>query len=277
MTGVLVAPIETTSGLDTNAFRTLTQLEERNRIANATIKRYAKRHATMDVAIGAAGFFGLAVPALIAAIVAQSPVIYKPLARELGDIYNCGVDEQTNDIVYRNLVFTGAADIANQFGSEFIASVAGELISEAGFGTLFGFIPIVGGVIGGALDYAIATVMTWRVGTMVAIYYQNGGAWVGSQKQTLELAKGMTGNFGFGLDDLVSRFTGNDRQNLDVNLNSIPTQIPQVFESQVRSLRPFVDMLLKAANSDFVRSQLQAKGIPPSVIDGVLKAAAARA
>jgi uncharacterized protein (DUF697 family) len=52
--------------------------------------------------------------------------------------------------------------------------------------------PFVGGLVGAALDYVIATAMTWRVGTMVAIYYQNGGKWVGDRKHTLELAKDMT-------------------------------------------------------------------------------------
>jgi hypothetical protein len=273
MTVEVLAPIRTSDALDTNAFRTLTQLEERNRIARAAIETYSNRHAKMDVAIGAAGFFGLAIPALIVAIGAQSEVIYKPLARDLAGIYNSDCDEMTHGIVTSNLVFTGAADIANEFGTEFIASIASELITEAGLGTLAGFIPFVGGLVGAALDYVIATTMTWRVGTMVAIYYQNSGKWVGNRKHTLELAKEITGGFKFGMKDLVARFTGTNRQELNVNLNSIPTQIPEVFESQIRTLRPIVDMLLKAANSDFVRSQLCAKGIPPSVIDAVLKVA----
>jgi hypothetical protein len=274
MIGELLPPTGTNSALDTSAFRTLMQLEERNRIARATIETYSNRHAKMDVAIGAAGFFGLAIPALIVAIAAQSEVIYKPLARDLSGIYNSNADEMTHGIVASNLVFTGAADIANEFGTEFITSIASELITEAGLGTLAGFIPFVGGLVGAALDYVIATAMTWRVGTMVAIYYQNGGKWVGDPKHTLELAKEMTGGFKFGMRDLVARFSGGNRQQLNVNLNSIPTRIPEVFESQIRSLRPIVDMLLKAANSDFVRSQLRAQGIPPSVIDAVLKVAA---
>ena len=48
----------------------------------------------------------------------------------------------------------------------------------------------------------------------------------------------------------MARFTDRDRLELNVNLNSIPTKIPEVFENQIWSLRPFVDMLLKAANSD---------------------------
>jgi hypothetical protein len=273
MTGEVLAPGGTNSAIDTSAFRTLTHLEERNRIARTTIERYSNRHAKMDVAIGAAGFFGLAIPALIGAIALQAPVIYQPLARELANIYNSGIDEETEQIIEENLILTGAADIANEFGTEFMASVASELVTEAGLGSAAGFIPIVGGLVGAALDYVIATAMTWRVGTMVAIYYQNGGKWVGDRKHTLELAKEMTGGFKFGMHDLVARFTDKNRQQLSVNLNSIPARIPEVFESQVRSLRPIVDMLLKAANSDFVRMQLRAKGIPLSVIDAVLKVA----
>jgi uncharacterized protein (DUF697 family) len=217
---------------------------------------------------------GAASVALVAAIGAQSDLIYKPLARELAVVYNSDVDEKTRQIVNDNLLFNGAADIANEFGAEFMMSIFSELITEAGLGATFGLIPIVGGLIGAALDYVIATAMTWRVGTMVAIYYQNGGKWVGDRKRTLELAKEMTGGVKFGMKDLMARFTRNNRQDLNVNLNSIPTKIPEVFGSQVRSLRPFVDMLLKAANSDFVRSQLRAQGFPPSIIDEVLKVAA---
>jgi uncharacterized protein (DUF697 family) len=212
MTGEVLAPTGTNSALDTNAFRTLTQLEERNRIAKATIERYVRKHRKIDVAIGAAGFFGLAIPALALAIAAQSEVIYKPLARDLSGIYNSDMDEMARGIVTSNLIFTGAADIANEFGTEFIASIASELITEAGLGTMAGFIPFVGGLVGAALDYVIATVMTWRVGTMVAIYYQNGGKWVGDRKHTLELAKEITGGVKFGMEDLVARFTGENRQ-----------------------------------------------------------------
>jgi uncharacterized protein (DUF697 family) len=230
----------------------------------------------MDVAIGAAGFFGLAIPALIAAIAAQSPLIYQPLARELAGIYNSDVDQTAKGIIRENLAFTSAADIANEFGTEFVASIAYELITEAGLGAVAGFIPFVGGLIGAALDYVIATTMTWRVGTMVAIYYQNGGKWIGDRKQTFELAKQMTGSVKFGLNDLVSRFTDtNAGPRMTVELNSIPTAVPAVFESQVRALRPLVDMLLKVSTSDFVRTELRSRGIPPSLIDAVLQVAAA--
>lgn len=275
MSSTLLAPSDKCGTLDTSAIRTITGLEERNRIAKLTIKRYADRHAVMDVAIGGAGFFGLAIPALIMAIAAQSAVIYQPLARELSDIYNSDVDERTKNIVKNNLVLNGAADIANEFGTEFISSVAFELVTEAGLGAMAGFIPVVGGLVGAALDYVIATAMTWRVGSMVAIYYQNGGEWVGDRKHTLELAKEMVGGTKFGLHDLVSRFTGADRPQVNVDLNSIPTRIPEVFESQMRALRPLVAMLLKVSTNDFVRTELSARGISPSLIDAVLRGAVA--
>ena len=253
-----------------SAYNTLKKVEERNQLAKAAIEKFAERHAAMDVAIGAAGFFGLAIPALIVAIGAQAPVIYQPLARELAQIYNSQVDDETGTIVMGNLFFTSATDIAADFGVEFVTSVASELITEAGFGTAAGFHPIEGGIDGAALDYVIATAMTWRVGTMVAIYYQNGGSWVKDRKYTLELAKQMVGGVSFGLEDLVAHFSGRNRKRLEFNLNSIPQRIPEVFQSQIRNLRPVVSMMLKALKAVQVRDLLQAEGIPPGLIDAVM-------
>lgn len=272
MTDVLALRPENNS-----AYNTLNRLEERNELARAAIQKWADRHAKMDIAIGAAGIFGLAIPALVIAIGAQASVIYQPCARELAQIYNSQVDDETRSIVLENLVFNGAADIGAAFGLEFIKSVALELITDAGFGAAAGFIPIIGGVVGAGLDYVIATAMTWRVGTMVAIYYQNGGRWVKDKKYTLELAKQMVGGVSFGLADLVARFSGRNRQQLEVNLNSIPQEIPDVFQSQIRNLRPVVSMMLTALSQPQVRALLQGRGVPVSLIDAVLKVAVAAA
>lgn len=268
MTVAIIPTVENNS-----AFNTLNRLEQRNQLARDAIRKYAELHAKVDVAIGASGFFGLAIPALIIAIGAQSPLIYQPLARELASIYNSEVDDEAKSIVAENLVFTGAADIANEFGLEFIRSVATELITEAGFGTAAGFIPIVGGLVGAALDYVIATAMTWRVGAMVSIYYQNGGTWVKDKKYTLELAKEMVGAVSFGMRDLAARFSGENRQQFEADLNSIPQRIPEVFQSQVRNLRPIVSMMLKAMRVPEVRTLLQAQGIPLSLVDAALNIA----
>jgi uncharacterized protein (DUF697 family) len=247
-------------------------LENRNRIARNAIKKYADRHAVMDIAIGAAGFFGFAVPALIAAIAAQSPIIYQPLARELEQTYSASADEETRAIIRENVVVGGLADIAGEFSTEFVASIATELLAEAGLGTAASFIPFVGGLIGAALDYVIATAMTWRVGTMVSIYYQNGGKWVGSRKHTFELAKDITGGIEFGLSDLVSRFSSASRPTMDVDLNDISRQIPEVFETQVRNLKPIIAMLMQmGGGTEQVRQALISRGVPVPVIDAALR------
>jgi hypothetical protein len=125
-------------------------------------------------------------------------------------------------------------------------------------------------LIGAALDYVIATAMTWRVGTMVSIYYQNGGNWVGSRKHTFELAKGITGGLNFGLQDLISRFSGASRPPMDVDLNGIPTKIPEVFAAQVQNLRPIIAMMLNMGGREQIRALLQARGIPLPVINAAL-------
>lgn len=258
---------------DNLTVNTLSNLQQRNLNARAAIKRYADLHAGIDVAIGAAGFFGLAIPALIGAIALQSPVIYQPLSRELATIYNKQTDAETGAIITENVVFTGAADIAAEFSVEFIGSVAGELVAEAGLGATAGFIPLIGGVIGAALDYVIATAMTWRVGTMTSMYFQNGGQWIRNRQHTYELAKQMTGGFEFGLSDLVGRFSGVRRPSLDVDLNQVTSNVPEIFENQVRSLKPIIAMLLKMGGIPQVRELLRQRGIPAPVIDAAFRVA----
>jgi len=258
----------------TRTLNTLSQLQKRNEWARQAIRKYSNRHALMDVAIGSAGFFGFAVPALVAAIAAQAPLIYQPLARELEQIYNATADEETQAIIHENVVIGGIADIAGEFSTEFLASIATDLLAEAGLGTAAALIPFVGGVVGAALDYVIATAMTWRVGTMVSIYYQNGGRWVGNRKHTFELAKNITGGIGFGLADLASRFTSSKRPDMDVDFNEIPQRIPEVFETQVRNLGPVISMLMQLGGSKVVRDILISRGVPPMVIDAALAFAA---
>ena len=95
---------------------------------------------------------------------------------------------------------------------------------------------------------------------MVATYCQNGGRWVRDKKYTLELAKEMMAGVRFGLADLVARFTGQNRQQLEIDLNSIPRRVPEVFENQVRNLRPVVSMILKALNQPQVAVCFRGRG-----------------
>ena len=226
----------------------------------------------MDIAIGAAGFWGLAIPALVIAIAAQAPVIYKPMAEELAKVYNAEPDGATGQIVTTGIVVGGAADIAGEFSSEFITTIAGELIAEAELGISAGFIPVVGGIIGAALDYVIATAMTWRVGTMVSIYYQNGGKWVIDRKNTYELAKEMTGGIHFGIDDLIARFTSAQKPEMNVEFNEIPQKIPQVRDTQVQAAKQMLSMLLEIGTSTQARKVLRERGFPDFIIDSAFSA-----
>ncbi|ADW70239.1 hypothetical protein [Granulicella tundricola] len=254
------------------AQNTLSDLASRNLQAKAIIRKFAQRHAVMDVAIGAAGFWGLAVPALLVAIAAQAPIIYQPMAKELAAIYNVEPDGNTGLVVSTGVIVGGVADIAGEFSTEFIGMIAAELITEAGFGVVAGFIPFIGGVVGAALDYIIATAMTWRVGTMVSIYYQNGGKWVGSRKNTYALAKEMTGGLNFGLEDLAAKFTGAKKPELNVNFDEIPVKIPQVRDTQTQAAKQMLGVLLKVVTSSQARSALRDKGFPEFIIDAAFLA-----
>ena len=68
--------------------------------------------------------------------------------------------------------------LAAEFGMEFLKEIATDLLVEGGFGFLLSALPVVGIAASAALDMSIAATMTWRVGTMTSIYFQNGHRWV---------------------------------------------------------------------------------------------------
>ncbi len=257
---------------DSIALNVVSSLSERNRLAKEAIKETALNHAKWDVVVGSAGFFGLAVPALVVAVATQGPMFYKPLAEKLTRIYNVEPNGQTNAIVMQNILVGGAADIAGEFASEFLMMIAGELFTELGLGVAASFIPGVGAGVGAALDYIIATTMTWRVGVMVAIYCQNGNRWVGNKKHTFELAKEITGGLGLGWRDLLSKFGVNgNRPTIEVDLNSIPNRVPEVGKWQVEHLKQFVLLALEMGGADLARTQLMKRGVPPEMIEKAIQ------
>jgi hypothetical protein len=237
---------------DDPAKLTLFRLEDRNRAASAIIDRYVNAHGVMDVGVGLIGLLpGAAIPALVTAIGLQAPVIYQPLARKLARIYLAppeDLEDVQSDIVLPSaLVYTAGLDIAADFGVEFIANIAGELVIELGFGSLATFIPVVGAFVGATLDYVIATKMTRRVGKMVSIYFQNGAHWVCDKRKTYEVSK-----------------TAPD------DLNAIRTDIRTVRESQLRNVKSYVDVMKPAVTNDQIRQALRAKGIPDDLISDAL-------
>lgn len=259
--------------LSNPTLNTLARLDERNRTACYSIAAYANKHAAMDVLVGLIGLIPLlSFPALAGAIAAQSPVIYQPLARDLAKIYMATPAElegAKEGIVQRVADQTGVLDVAADFGTEFMLQIATELLMEAGWGVLGAMvIPVVGGAVGAALDYLIATQMTWRVGTMVSMYFQNGGNWLENQRHTFDLAKRMTGSIRVGVSDLLDGKFKNHTPRAD--LNEIRNEVPAIRTNLLTNVRQLVSMLRAATSDDKVREILRLQGIPIDLIDAAL-------
>ena len=153
------------------------------------------------------------------------------------------------------------ADLASQFGMDFVQDIAADLLREAGFGLAIAWIPILGGIVSASFDAAIALKMTRRVGTMISIYYQNGRSWVGSRRETYGYAKDITGK----KDD-----------DAGVDLNSVRFRVPAVHEYQVRQLMRFVRDLLEAApkvKDETILAILRKKGVADDLAEEVLRRA----
>lgn len=235
-------------------------LEERNEAAHKVITTYAIKHAAMDVSIGIAGFLpipGAATAALIGAILLQAPLVYGPMTRELATIYNAAPDSQTSKIITETVEMGALADV----GIEFLKEIATDLISEAAAGLALTAIPFVGGLLAAGLDATIAATLTWRVGTMVAAYYQNGGTWIGNRKNTYQLASETVGSFS-------PKTT--DRANLDDFARYNKT----VSEKHLNFALSLVEMMKGAAlQKDQIRAALKSKQIPPWLIEKALQQA----
>lgn len=256
---------------------TLMRLGDRNERAQKIVQSYARLHAGMDIAVGITGLLpGAAIPAIIAAIAVQSPLIYQPMARDLAALYTTDHEslgdtvEQIRGIVNRGAFETGVLDIASEFGQEFMIQIAHELLGEVGLGVLGSLcIPVLGSAVGAALDYLIANMMTWRVGTMVSIYYQNGGEWLlGSRHATYERVKVLSGGLGTSVGEILD--AKKRQRNVRVDFNSLRSQIPQVCEAQVRAVKSIIDMMRDAMSNVQIREALLNKGIPIDIVQKAL-------
>lgn len=253
----------------------LYHLDDKNSQAQQIVRDYAAKHAVMDIGVGFVSLLpGAGIPAIIAAIAMQSDVIYKPMARDLAAVYLRETDAYTDRLGNIASGATVALEFGQEFAVEFLAEQAQELITEAGLGMLATAIPLAGAVVGATLDYLIAQMMTWRVGTMTAIYFQNGASWVGSRKSTMEIAKGLTGGLHVGVKELMSS-SGRERvraKEVQVDFDRIPNEIPEVKQSSVQTLvtliKGFADKLPRPA----VRASLIQMGLPDSMVDAALDA-----
>jgi uncharacterized protein (DUF697 family) len=188
----------TTVNVDENAPRCVFGLEERNAKAHKIISRYAKAHAAMDVGIGLMAFIPIpfaGTAALVAAILAQAPLIYTPMTKELAQLYASAPDEITTKMIADTVIEGASYDAAIDLGAGFLEEIASDLIGEAATGLAASAIPFIGPLLAAGLDATIAATLTWRVGTMVSAYFQNGESWIGSRKNTYKLASKAVGGF----------------------------------------------------------------------------------
>ncbi len=234
-------------------------LSERNKQAGEVIKDYALRHTLTDIGIGLVGTYvpipGSGIAALIASMLVQAPMFYQPMVKKLTGIYATQTDENTQDLVIRRTGTRVLGDLATEFGAGFLRIIF-KLLRERNISLGVGFIPVIGGVASAALDATFATTLTWRIGKMVAIYYQYGG-WIGNQEGTYERAK------------LITPWSLRQENNLE----AISEKNPEVLQKH----REWVLMLakeLKQGAEDMSNEQLLAtlrsQGLPEQAINNVV-------
>lgn len=225
----------------------------------ALIADYVRRHQNMDVWIGLAGFApipGAGLASMVAAVAVQAPIVYQPMAKDIAAIYGRMPDGTTLWEVGRGGVGGGLLDIAADFGVEFFKEIGMELVQEAGLGGLLSIIPIVGGAVSIVLDRIIAKKMTWRVGMMIALYYENGCKWVGSRKATYELVS--------------RRLRGKAAE--QPTIEQVVKGASTVTHEQEASVTILAQMLLDTGVSkEEVRERLCARGVDPTLVDAVMK------
>ena len=241
-------------------------IPDRNRLATRMIEDSATAHAIADGGIGMLGFLpipGAGTASIIATMALQYPV-YQSLARKMADVYESPYDSIARGIVLRGVVEGSAIDLGvalmDELGLDFLQEIGWETVAEGGIGYFASFVPFFGGFVSVGLDVAIAATMTWRVGTMISIYYQNGGAWVKSRRHTYDVAKGLTGDLSPTIKDRV-------------DLNEVPTKVREVREYQIGELMQIVRELLYVApklDNSMIREILLRKEVRPELADEII-------
>lgn len=238
-------------------------LQGRNQKAKEIITKYAKMHAAMDVGIGLTALIpipGASTAALIGAILAQAPLVYKPMTAELAEVYSTAVDAQATAFSHRAIAIGAATDLASQLGSEFLQEIMSELVGEAAIGLGASAIPFIGALFAAGIDAAVAATLTWRVGAMVALYFQNGEAWLQNRKNTYHVAKEYAGGYSPRIDNRV------DLDQLGHN--------PVIERKHLDFVLGLIEMLKAAsASREQVLSALRGKSIPEYLVQNAMKLA----
>lgn len=236
----------------------LYRLPERNVRAQHTIEQYAILHSVGDVGAGQGLVPGGGIAATIGCIAAQGPLVYQPMARDLAKIYQASPDRVTEGIITDAWKIGIMGDIASEFAGQFFAEIDGELAREIGLGGVLGAIPIIGSFVSASIDAVIAATLTWRVDTMISMYYQNGQQWVESRHHTYELTKPMTG--------------WSPNPSARVRLDGIPEQHSTIRDGQLEAVRLLVETLMSvSADKQQIREALVNKGLPEYLVSEAIR------
>ncbi|GHO63502.1 hypothetical protein KSC_023940 [Ktedonobacter sp. SOSP1-52] len=254
-------------GIPNSAF----QWEARNKLANEVIAIYAQRHKAMDITVGlGSGVIGIFVPVasfagLAGALVAAIPVIYNPLTQKLAYIYKASPDKITKGMkastIIEETVYDVGAELLFDFTTDFLVELITEMWPQLFLGLGASLIPFAGLAANAVLDGIIASTLTWRLGTMTAIYYMNGENWLYSnKKRTRREANKLTG------------FPSADIHRPDA-LSHIK-DIPEVMETNVEKMLQTAKFM-KEANPDITNAQLREifrkQSLPEKWIEEVLR------
>lgn len=204
-------------------------LEERNKLATAVIKKYARRHAWTDVIMGLLSSVvpGGGILASAASIAIQAQAFYKPMVRELAEIYSASPDDVTNGVIGAATGVGAVTEfLVNEFGTEFMQEIVVDIVQDLGLSMGLSWIPVIGKLLGAGADAAVATALTWAVGSMAVVYFLNGEQFFGSRKETYLICKKI---------DLQATEDPDG-----VSLNDLPWKIPQLLESMVTQLLRYI-------------------------------------
>ncbi len=264
-------------------YQCLYHLQDRNAEAKRIITEYAIKHATMDVSLGIVGSPIPGAPLIIAAgsVLAATQVIYKPMVEKLGMVYSASPNHITDQYIKDATIMTAVGDLAAQFGSEFLVEIAREILSEIGIGMIPTFIPFISAIAGPILDIVIAVTITWRIGTMTSLYFQNGESWIGDRKTTFEYAKNLTSIYIPNIASILGSFASGSAQNIkdsvlntvsedmknQADFNGLRYKIPAINQKQINSIIPIIQAFHGLLNKQQIKANLIQQGMDAHLID----------
>ncbi len=253
-------------------------LEKRHLLAQEVLESYASHHRVVDGFVGGVSnlvpipFFSNATSAAL--ITAQAPLVYKPLSRKIASIYLCKNSRE-------NVSFHEEADIdegqtAAQFeafqnklynlqntlfGVDFLLEISKDIMAEALVGNAIAAIPWIGMAASVAMDAMIAATMTWRVGLMTALYCCNFEEWIGTRRDTYDIAKRYVGPLSIKSDKRV-------------DINAMFEKNDLIFAKHIDILRrDFIDLLItEGKKSQQIADEALKLEIPRYLIRGILDA-----